>query len=132
MRIETLAVHAGRHVDPATGALTPPILEMACSSPSSRISPRIPTSPLDPLVLNYSQLNLAQAPAIARGYDASRSMVAATQRRDLRVIAAQPNHGGDARRKSEEEQALPASQQNAAHRPPRAARYGRAGSLNLL
>ena len=25
MRIETLAVHAGRHVDPATGAVAPPI-----------------------------------------------------------------------------------------------------------
>lgn len=25
MKIETLAVHAGRHVDPATGAVTPPI-----------------------------------------------------------------------------------------------------------
>ena len=25
MRIETLAVHSGRHVDPATGAVTPPI-----------------------------------------------------------------------------------------------------------
>ena len=25
MKIETRAVHAGRHIDPATGAVTPPI-----------------------------------------------------------------------------------------------------------
>ncbi|HUS05246.1 MAG TPA: hypothetical protein VMZ52_03065 [Bryobacteraceae bacterium] len=40
MKIETLAVHAGRYIDPATGAVTPPIPHFASFPSGCHLSRR--------------------------------------------------------------------------------------------